>query len=53
MEAVLGLMDKQSGRSVDLPYGLVAERSYDRIRLRLRDAKTDAKEMTEITISDD
>ena len=51
VEAVLGLMDKQSGRSVDLPYGLVAERSYDRIRLRQRDAKTVSKKMTEIAIS--
>lgn len=51
VEAVLGLMDKQSGRSVDLPYGLVAERSYDRIRLRQRDAKMVSKEMTEIAIS--
>ena len=33
IEAVLELMDRQTGRSVDLPYRMVAGRSYDTIRI--------------------
>lgn len=37
VEAVLGLIDKQSGRSVNLPHELVAEREYHAIRIRKSD----------------
>jgi tRNA(Ile)-lysidine synthase len=33
VEAVLSLLDKQVGRRINLPYGMIAEREYDDIKL--------------------
>lgn len=51
IEAVLELAGKQSGRSIDLPKRLTAERSYDSIRIRKR-MQTDSGVATESMISE-
>ena len=51
IEAVLGLLDRQTGRSVDLPYGLTAQRGYDAIRIRKKDAYPKTGRETETVVS--
>lgn len=51
IDAVLELTGKQTGRSVDLPYGLTAQRGYDAIRIRKKDACPEAGRETETVVS--
>ena len=46
VEAVLGLLDGQSGKRVSLPYGVVAGRDFDRLFLK-RETKTKEEIMPE------
>ena len=38
LQQIISLGDMESGKSVDLPYEMVAERVYDRIVIRKKDA---------------
>ena len=51
IEAVLELADKQSGKRVNLPYHLIAERSYDTIRIG-KAAEIQMGDVTEIVVSE-
>lgn len=51
MEDVLGLLDKQVGRKVDLPYGLQGEREYQTIWIgKKRENKTSSEEGVKLAI---
>lgn len=43
VHALTGLLEKQCGRRVDLPYGMQAVREYDDIRLFMKDDKVEDK----------
>ena len=41
IRSVIALSEKESGKRVDLPYGMTAERIYDRISIRSESVKTE------------
>lgn len=41
IRSVIALAEKESGKRVDLPYGMIAERVYDRITIRRESVKTE------------
>ena len=51
LEAVADLLEKQTGRRVDLPYGIVAKREYDAIVLQKDPMESVENERPEIQIS--
>lgn len=48
VESLEALMEKQTGRRVDLPYGLVAERCYDGIYISGKEKKEEKTECVEV-----
>ena len=52
IQAVAMLMQKQTGRRLDLPYGLVAKRSYEGIVIQKRLESKETAPVLEITLED-